>query len=36
VTYPFNFTLPPGEYTIKMKSLPSNEVLIRIGAARRR
>ena len=36
LTYRFNFSLPPGEYKIRMKSLDSNELLIRIGASRRR
>ncbi len=36
LTYRFNFSLPPGEYKIRLKSLNSNELLIRIGTARRR
>ncbi|MGH9846459.1 MAG: hypothetical protein ACREEM_47785, partial [Blastocatellia bacterium] len=36
LTYRFNFSLQPGEYKIRLKSLNSNELLIRIGAARRR
>jgi hypothetical protein len=32
LAYRFNFSLPPGEYKIRMQSIPSNELLIRIGA----
>jgi hypothetical protein len=31
MTYRFNFALPPGSYKIRMKSLVSNELVIRIG-----
>jgi hypothetical protein len=31
MTYRFNFVLPPGSYKIRMKSLVSNELVIRIG-----
>lgn len=36
LTYRLNFALPAGDYKFKMKLLPSNELLIRIGAPSRR
>jgi len=36
VTYRADSALPPGEYKIRMKSVASNELLIRIGAPARR
>lgn len=36
LTYRLTFALPAGDYKFKMKSLPSNELLIRIGTPGRR
>jgi hypothetical protein len=36
LSYRLNFALPAGDYRFKMKSLPSNELLIQIGAPGRR
>lgn len=35
LTYKINFALPPGSYKLKLKSVASNELTIRIGAAKK-
>jgi hypothetical protein len=34
-SYRLGFTLPPGEYMLKMRTIPSNEAMMRIGKGRK-